>query len=77
MVQLTASKALKGSSHMKKRIILAILFPIVVFLWLLGWTLFWTDPQRMKNKSDKNQTAVKEAVIEIADPFGNEVTNYS
>lgn len=59
---------------MRKRIILAILFPITVFLWLLGWTLFWTDSQRMQNKSDKNQTAVKEAVIEIAEPVGREVT---
>lgn len=29
-----------------KRIILILLFPFIIPLWLLGWTLFWTGLKR-------------------------------
>jgi flagellar basal body-associated protein FliL len=49
---------------MRNRILLIILFPITVFLWLAGWTLFWTGSQRKQN-----QPAAKEDVVEIAEPI--------
>ena len=57
---------------MRNRILLIILFPITVFLWLAGWTLFWTGSQRRQN-----QPAAKEEVMEIAEPILKEVIQNS
>lgn len=40
--------------HTKRnRIVLALLFPILVVLWLLGWVLFWMGVDATKNERRK------------------------
>jgi flagellar basal body-associated protein FliL len=31
--------------NMRKRAFLIMLFPIVVILWVIGWSLFWTGSE--------------------------------
>jgi hypothetical protein len=37
-----------------------MLFPVIIFLWMTGWSLLWIDSQRSQNKSDKTRIAEKD-----------------
>lgn len=41
---------------MPKRPILLILFPITVFLWLVGWTLYWLGSKPNRNQLQHHKT---------------------
>jgi len=49
---------------MRKHILLAILFPLAVFLWMAGWTLFWSG-----SECSPSQAAIKGELMEIAEPI--------
>lgn len=39
------------SLSIQRRIIVIMLFPVIIFLWLLGWSLYWiADENRSRRK---------------------------
>jgi hypothetical protein len=43
-----------------------MLFPVIIFLWLTGWSLLWIGSQRSQNKSRKTRiTAEKNTITAI------------
>jgi len=54
--------------RVSNRIIIIMLLPIVVFLWLIGWSLFWAGSQgksqRIQAASDKETLAVPSILLE-------------
>jgi hypothetical protein len=43
-----------------------MLFPVIIFLWLTGWSLLWIGSQRSQNKSRKTRiTAEKDTITAI------------
>lgn len=50
---------------MRNRILVVMLFPVIIFLWLMGWSLFWIGSQRSQNKSHKTQIVAEKDRIEM------------
>jgi len=50
---------------MRNRILVVMLFPAIVFLWLIGWSLFWIGSQHSQDKPHKTQTITEKDTIEI------------
>jgi len=47
---------------MRNRIVVIMLLPIVIFLWVIGWSLFWigsqTKPHRTQNKTEMDKIEI-------------------
>jgi hypothetical protein len=56
---------------MRNRMILITFLPIVVFLWLIGWSLFWIGS---KTRPGKAKTTSRGDGIEILALIGEEIT---
>lgn len=63
----------EGKEPMRK-IILILLFPILVILWAIGWTLFNTGPQKKQKRTIQNrqQTKGKEDLVKVIGPLYQE-----
>jgi hypothetical protein len=42
----------------KRGIFLVFLFPVVVVLWLVGWSLFWTGSNTRREKPSRVQLEI-------------------
>jgi hypothetical protein len=49
-----------------------MLFPAIVFLWLIGWSLFWIGSQHSQEKPHKTQIAAEKEKIEITSAIYDE-----
>ena len=47
---------------MRNRVVVITLLPVIIFLWVIGWTLFWIGSQ---NKPQKTQTATERDPISM------------
>jgi flagellar basal body-associated protein FliL len=43
--------------RVRNRAIILILLPVTIFLWLIGWTLFWTGTKNKHRKPKPVQQA--------------------
>jgi len=50
---------------MRNRILVVMLFPVIIFLWLTGWSLFWIGSQRSQDKSHKTRILAEKETVEI------------
>jgi len=41
---------------MRNRVVVITLLPVIIFLWIIGWSLFWIGSQ---NKSQENRAAAE------------------
>ena len=47
---------------MRKRAFIILLLPLIIMLWIVGWSLFWTGSQ---NNTKQDKTTAKTDGIEI------------
>jgi lipopolysaccharide export system protein LptC len=54
--------------HKRNRAITALLFPAVIFLFLIGWSLYWIGLQKQQHKAPperpKDNVTLKTIVLE-------------
>jgi len=44
---------------MRNRVVVIILLPVIILLWIIGWTLFWIGSQnRPKKTRNKKQDRI-------------------
>jgi hypothetical protein len=48
---------------MRKPIIAIILLPVITFLWLIGWSMFYIGSDLVKNKETGNEQTSNEQII--------------
>lgn len=48
---------------MRNRVVVIVLLPVIILLWIIGWSLFWIGSQ---NKSQKKQTTTERDRINMA-----------
>ncbi len=48
---------------MRKLIIAIILLPIITFLWLIGWSMFYIGSDLVKNKETGDEHTSNEQII--------------
>jgi len=48
-----------------RKIALITLFPIIAFIWTIGWVLYYTGIQQNETKPAKTQTKKKKDNLEI------------
>jgi len=48
---------------MHNRVVVIILLPVIILLWIIGWSLFWIGSQ---NKPQKTQTTTERDRISMA-----------
>jgi hypothetical protein len=46
---------------MKKKYYIFSLFPLVIFLWILGWTLLWSVGCKYELKKEKEEIILVES----------------
>jgi len=56
---------------MRKRAFLIMLLPIIIMLWVVGWSLFWTGSET--NRKTTRAEAEKDDEIEIIAPPPEEI----
>lgn len=47
---------------MRNRVVVITLLPVIIFLWIIGWSLFWIGSQ---NKPQKTQTTTERNPISM------------
>ena len=47
----------------RSRLVVALLLPVLVLVWLVGWSMYWLGHQRTDNK--RNKPAPKEDNVEL------------
>ena len=47
---------------MRNRVVVITLLPVIIFLWIIGWTLFWIGSQ---NKPQKTRAATERDPISM------------
>jgi hypothetical protein len=47
---LGVSAALSRMTHKRNRVVAVIMLPIAIFLWVIGWCLFWAGSQRNSHR---------------------------
>jgi len=53
------------SKNMWKRILRVMFFPVTVFLWMIGWCLYYVGNKQDRNKPGKSRIAPKRDPLEI------------
>jgi hypothetical protein len=48
---------------MRKFIVAIILLPIITFLWLIGWSMFYIGSDLVNNKETEDEQANNEQII--------------
>jgi flagellar basal body-associated protein FliL len=52
----------------RKRAVIAVLLPVVIFLWIVGWSLYWMSLQKTREKAEparsKDSVSIKAIVLE-------------
>jgi hypothetical protein len=52
----------------RKRAVIAVLLPVVIFLWFVGWSLYWMSLQKTRGKAEpgrsKDSVSIKAIVFE-------------
>ena len=48
---------------MRKPIIAIILLPVITFLWLIGWSMFYIGSDLVKNKETEDEQTSNEQII--------------
>jgi len=46
----------KGNEHVWHQVRIIVLLPLTIFLWMIGWTLYWIGDQRMSSRTAKKKT---------------------
>jgi len=46
----------KGNGHVWHQVRIIVLLPLTIFLWMVGWTLYWIGDQRMSSRTAKKKT---------------------
>jgi len=46
----------KGNGHVWHQVRIIVLLPLTIFLWMIGWTLYWIGDQRMSSRTAKKKT---------------------
>jgi hypothetical protein len=54
-----------------RRLMLILIFPVLVIIWAIGWTLFHTGPQNNK-RATRMKKQVKEEAVEVIGPIIDE-----
>jgi flagellar basal body-associated protein FliL len=52
---------------MKKRAFMILLLPLIIMLWVIGWSLFWTGT-KTKTKTTRAKTKKDDGIKIIAAP---------
>jgi flagellar basal body-associated protein FliL len=52
---------------MKKRAFMILLLPLIIMLWVIGWSLFWTGSET-KTKTTRAKTKKDDGIKIIAAP---------
>jgi len=57
---------------MRNRLVVITLLPVIIFLWIIGWSLFWigsqNKPQKTKNETEKEKISITTALYEECSP---------
>jgi hypothetical protein len=57
---------------MNRRYLLTPLLPLVVLIWLIGWSLYYMSFKRTSEKSDRTATATERVVSVTTSTIGEE-----
>jgi len=53
---------------MRNRVVVIMLLPVIILLWIIGWTLFWIGsqnrPQKTRNKKQREKIDVTTILYE-------------
>jgi len=53
---------------MRNRVVVIMLLPIIIFLWIIGWSLFWigsqNKPQKDQNKTRNDRISITSIIYE-------------
>jgi uncharacterized membrane protein len=60
-----ALNATGWSMNIRKLTFRALFFPITVFLWLVGWCLYYVGIRNYRNKADEARVTSKKDPLEI------------
>lgn len=44
------------NGHLWHQVRTIILLPLTIFIWMIGWTLYWIGDQRMSSRTAKKKT---------------------
>jgi hypothetical protein len=57
---------MRKSEIMRRRTLILIFFPGMLFLWIIGWSLYWIGDSRARNKQDNKKQPIKiQAVLNL------------
>lgn len=45
-----------GNGHVWHQVRISVLLPLTIFLWMIGWTLYWIGDQRMSSRTAQKKT---------------------
>jgi len=58
---------------MRNRVVVIMLLPIIIFLWIIGWSLFWigsqNNPQKTQNKTERDRISMAIVMYEECNAY--------
>jgi flagellar basal body-associated protein FliL len=53
---------LKNSKGKRNKAVIALLLPVIIFLWIVGWSLYWIGRQKESRKPQPDSSEEEEYV---------------